>query len=75
VGVKSANTIVMARRFGKLGTADLKKIGVVMKKAQYFITCKELAIRTVHETSPEYVRRKLTGKKPDSSQLEIQFDW
>lgn len=74
VGVKSANTIVMARRFGKLGTADLKKIGVVMKKAQYFITCKELAIRTVHETSPEYVRRKLTNKKTDSSQLEIQFN-
>lgn len=73
VGVKSANTIVMARRFGKLGSADLKKIGVVMKKAQYFITCKELAIRTVHETSPEYVRRKLTNKKPDSTQLELPF--
>lgn len=78
IGVKSAKTIVMARRFTKLRSYDLKKIGIVMKKAQYFITCLELPIRTVHETSPEYVRKVLTEKKAtkkavDPSQLTLVF--
>ncbi len=63
VGVKSAKTIVMARRFSRLSSVDLKKIGVVMKKAKFFITCLELPFMTVHETSPEYVRKVLTEKK------------
>ena len=78
VGVKSAKTIVLARRHSKLGSEDLKKIGVVMKKAQYFITCRELAIHTIHEASPEYVRKVLTEKKvskkkQDPSQLALDF--
>lgn len=63
IGVKSAKLIVASRRFAKLKTADLKKIGVVLKKAQYFITCNELPVHTVNDTSPEYVRRILTEKK------------
>lgn len=63
IGVKSAKLIVVSRRFAKLKTADLKKIGVVLKKAQYFITCNELPVHTVNDTSPEYVRRILTEKK------------
>ena len=39
LGVKSARRIVAARRFGNLTFADLKKIGVVLKRALYFITC------------------------------------
>ena len=39
LGVKSARRIVAARRFGDLTFADLKKIGVVLKRALYFITC------------------------------------
>jgi len=38
IGVKSAQRIVRARRVSSLRTEDLKKIGVVMKRAQYFIT-------------------------------------
>ena len=48
IGVKSARFIVASRRFSKLGFYELKKIGVVMKKAQYFITCNELPTRTVN---------------------------
>ncbi|WP_273484714.1 putative DNA modification/repair radical SAM protein [Desulforamulus ruminis] len=40
VGVKSAWKIISARRFHSLDFEDLKKIGVVMKRARYFITCK-----------------------------------
>ncbi|MDL2324357.1 putative DNA modification/repair radical SAM protein [Ruminococcaceae bacterium OttesenSCG-928-A16] len=37
VGPKSAQRIVAARRTGRLGMAELKRIGVVLKRAQYFI--------------------------------------
>lgn len=39
VGVKSAKRIVSARRTSRLDFDDLKKIGVVLKRALYFITC------------------------------------
>ena len=39
IGYKSAVRIVKARRLGLLDFADLKKIGVVLKRALYFITC------------------------------------
>ena len=76
IGVKSAKMIVVSRRYSRLGSEQLKKIGVVMKKAQYFITCHELAMRTVNELTPENVRRILTqkkGRKLDDRQLTIQF--
>ena len=39
IGAKSASRIVKARRMNKLDFSDLKKIGVVLKRALYFITC------------------------------------
>ncbi len=39
IGAKSAKRIVTARRMNRLDFADLKKIGVVLKRALYFITC------------------------------------
>ena len=39
LGYKSASRIVKARRLGMLDFADLKKLGVVLKRAVYFITC------------------------------------
>lgn len=40
IGPKSAKRIIAARRMGALDFADLKKAGVVLKRAVYFITCK-----------------------------------
>lgn len=39
IGYKSASRIVKARRLGILKFEDLKKMGVVLKRALYFITC------------------------------------
>ena len=39
VGPVSARRIVSARRCGTLRFEDLKKLGVVVKRAQYFLTC------------------------------------
>ena len=77
IGVKSAKLIVASRRFSRLGFYELKKIGVVMKKAQYFITCNELPLQTVQELRPERVRQLLIphkGKQEDPRQLKIIFE-
>ena len=76
LGVKSAKMILTARRYSRLGTSHLKQIGVVLKKAQYFITCNELQTRTINEIKPENVRRILTQRKVtriDDGQLIIPF--
>jgi len=77
IGVKSAKLIVTSRRFSKLGMYQLKKIGIVMKKAQYFITTHELGpVRTINELKPENVRRLLLPqpkKKVDENQLKLLF--
>ena len=77
VGVKSARLIVASRRFSKLGFYELKKIGIVMKKAQYFITCHELPMKTVNEMTPQAVRSLLitkpNKKKVDERQLLLDF--
>lgn len=39
IGPKSAGRIVRARRYGSLDFDSLKKMGVVLKRAHYFITC------------------------------------
>ncbi len=39
IGVRSAKRIVTARRSGRLGFEDLKRMGVVLKRAVYFLTC------------------------------------
>lgn len=62
IGVKSAQRIVQARRRSKLGFAELKKIGVVLKRALYFITCEgRMMYRTKLEE--DYIVRNLTYLK------------
>ena len=39
IGVKSAKRIVSARRTAKLHFDDLKRMGIVLKRASYFICC------------------------------------
>ncbi|MDD4797842.1 MAG: putative DNA modification/repair radical SAM protein, partial [Eubacteriales bacterium] len=40
IGPVSARRIVSARRYGGLTLEDVRRCGVVMKRAQYFITCR-----------------------------------
>lgn len=78
VGVKSAALIVNARRYRRLTSEHLKKIGVVMKRARYFITCGELTDSCVADLSPEYVRRQLTAlptKAKETNPLQLTLDF
>ena len=48
-----------------------------MKKARYFLTCNELPARTIHELTPQGVRRLLVAKRPkgvDERQLQLVFE-
>ena len=39
VGLKSAERIITARRYGSLRMEELSRLGVVMKRARFFLTC------------------------------------
>lgn len=73
VGTKSVQLILMARKHNRLNSSHLKKMGVVMKRAQYFITCNELAVRNVQDLKPEIVRQILLDKTSVGSDNAIQL--
>lgn len=77
IGVRSAKIIVMSRRFSRVGFYELKKMGVVMKKAQYFIVCNELPKNTIQELGAGEIRRLLLPKvrKTDERQLTLHFEF
>ena len=62
IGVKSAQRIVRARRNGSLGFEDLKKIGVTLKRALYFITCSGKMMYPT-KLEEDYITRNLIGAK------------
>jgi len=62
LGVISAKKILKARRMGALDFSDLKKLGVVLKRAQYFITCRGKAALGI-PSSPEAVLWGLLSKQ------------
>lgn len=74
IGVKSAQMIVQARRYKKLSSINLKKIGVVLKRAQYFITCKELPFPTINELKPEGVRRQILYSEQLPRRRKVKTD-
>ena len=58
IGYKSASRIVKARRMGMLDFEDLKKMGVVLKRALYFITCKGKIMYQIR-MDEDYITRNL----------------
>ena len=76
IGVKSARLIVASRRFSRLGVYQLKQMGVVLKRARYFITCHELPSQTIHELTPQGVARiLLPGSKKKKDECQLSFDF
>ena len=68
IGVKSARRIVRARRNGSLNFDDLKKIGVTLKRALYFITCSGKMMYPT-KLDEDYIARNLVGEK-----VRLPFD-
>lgn len=62
IGYRSAARIVKARRYGKLDFGDLKKMGVVLKRALYFLTCGGKMMYPV-KLEEDYIARNLLNVK------------
>ena len=62
IGVKSAQKIVQARRFGKLRSAHLQKIGIVWKRARYFLTAADPDFRWLG-FHPEHLRERILSEQ------------
>lgn len=84
IGTKSAWLIVNSRRFNRITSYHLKKMGVVMKKAKYFITCGELTatysqpIVGINELRPERLRPLLISKaqqKRAAAERQLTLDF
>ena len=80
IGYRSAGRIVKARRLGALDYDNLKKMGVVLKRALYFITCRGKQMYPVKMNEDYILRNLLDGKEklpgaqtPSYTQLSL-FD-
>ena len=75
IGVKSAQRIVKARRLGSLDFPDLKRIGVVLKRALYFITCRGKTLYPI-KIEEDYITRNLLyvkEKLPPQLQGDVTY--
>lgn len=59
IGIKSARRIVQARQHGRLTFEHLKKMRVVLKRAQYFITCGGKMLHRI-PVEEDFITRRLT---------------
>jgi len=80
IGIQSAQKIVLARKHRRLNSMHLKKLGVVLKRARYFITCNELPPAGLG-WEPQRLKHKLLGemnskyKKSLDTQLKLFADY
>ena len=65
IGVRSAKLIVANRKWGKISFLQLRRMGVALNRAKYFILCRELPEKT-YRLQPEQVRRKLIKSKENN---------
>lgn len=70
VGVLSARRILAARRAGPLHIEDLKKLGVVMKRAQYFLTASGRMAEGLRFTPDSLLRSLIAAERPLLPQQE-----
>ncbi|RRJ64355.1 putative DNA modification/repair radical SAM protein [Paenibacillus oralis] len=81
IGVRSAKRIVAARRTALLDFPGLKKLGVVLKRAQYFIICSGRRLEGLKVNESTILRSLLSRKeidmflpKPKVEQLSLFSD-
>ena len=71
VGVISAKRILSARRVGRLSLDNLKKLGVVMKRAQYFLTASGRMAEGLRFTPDSLLRNLIAAERPALPQQEM----
>ena len=73
IGVRSAQRIVQARRHTRLSEAELKRLGVVLKRARWFLTAggRSLAGKALDETRLAEVLLAPNRQQARQAQLEL----
>lgn len=74
IGNISARRIMQARRFGPLHFDDLKKLGVVVKRAKYFITCAGRAAEAIDLNPNRLKTLMIDGPKNQLSLYDLYPD-
>lgn len=69
IGVKSARRIIAARKHGALDFQQIKKMGVVLKRALYFITCQGRMMYHIR-MEENYITNQLIYSEPVVPQTE-----
>jgi putative DNA modification/repair radical SAM protein len=69
IGVKSAKKIVAARKHRALRLEHLKKIGIVMKRAKYFMLTADPTFKEI-DFYPDVIREQLTHEKYKKTQTQ-----
>ena len=72
IGVKGAKKIITARRTTSLTFQDLKRLGVVLKRAQYFLLCKGKMMEGV-KVSEDMVLRSMMSDSAKSLYYQYQM--
>jgi len=75
IGVKSAQRIMRARRSAKLDFDQLKRIGVVLKRAHYFITCNGKMLYHTKMEEDYITRRILELDHAKNWQMDYQMTY
>jgi putative DNA modification/repair radical SAM protein len=73
IGVRSAGRIVRARRYTRLGEEELRRLGVVLKRARYFLTAagRTLGGKALDETRLTALLLTPERRKAAREQLEL----
>jgi predicted DNA-binding helix-hairpin-helix protein len=72
VGVTSAKRILVSRRAGRIKIGDLRKLGVVMKRAQYFLTASGKMAEGLRFTPDSLLRGLIAAERPLPGQPEME---
>jgi predicted DNA-binding helix-hairpin-helix protein len=74
LGVKSAKKIVASRKFGKLTIEHLRKFGVMLSRAKYFLVCESNGYE-IRDLTEEKIKNKILsfsqGKFAPTQQLSL----
>ena len=74
VGVRSMKRILTARRQARLRAEDLQKLGVVMKRARYFLHDGRHYLGDVPQRE-DFIRRALTSETRKQAAQQLSFDF
>lgn len=71
IGLKSARRIIEARRYGSLSFENLSRLGVAMKRARYFLTCRGKYLEKID--NPVLLRQALTDRSDKRIKAENEL--